>query len=141
MNYSTEQNKAVVVRFNRECIEQGSMNSFNELLADNVINHSAPPGMPNGKEGFSLFLNNVLKKGFPDLKVEILEQVAENDLVVTRKVIKGTHKGEVFGIPATNKPVEIKIIDIIRLYDGKYAEHWGQSNLMEVINQLSAAGK
>jgi len=138
MDHNTEQNKAQVIRFNRECIEQGNTNSFEELLADNVINHSAPPGMPRGKEGFSLFLNGVLKKGFPDLKVEILDQFAEKDLVVTRKVIKGTHIGEVFGIPASHKPVEIKIIDIIRLHNGKYVEHWGQSNFMEVIGQLSS---
>jgi predicted ester cyclase len=138
MNNSTEQNKAVVIRFNRECIEEGNLNSLEELLDDNVINHSAAPGMPSGKEGFHLFLIGVLKKGFPDLKVEILEQVAEKDLVVTRKSIKATHTGEIMGIPPSYKSVEIKIIDIIRLHNGKYMEHWGQSNFMEIIGQISS---
>ncbi len=135
---STEQNKAIVVRFNKEFIEQGNENSFNELLSDSVINHSAPAGMPNGKESFYFFLNNVLRKGFPDLKVEILEQVAEGDLVTTRKRIRATHTGEIFGIPPGNKQVEINIIDIIRIEDGKYAEHWGQSNFEEVLKLISA---
>ena len=135
---NTEKNKAIILRFNTEFIEQGNENSFNELLSDNVINHSAPTGMPNGKDSFHFFLNNVLRNGFPNLTVEILEQVAERDLVTTRKRIKATHTGEIFGIPPSNKEVEINIIDIIRIQDGKYAEHWGQSNFDEVLKQISA---
>lgn len=136
MSYSTEQNKAIVRRFNKECIEQGLAVSFDELLADDVVNHAAPPGKPNGKERFTFFLNEVLRKGFPDCKVEILEQVAENDLVTTRKKITGTHTGEIFGIAPTHRAVEIQVIDLIRLKDGKYQEHWGQTNFHEVLRSL-----
>lgn len=134
---STELNKQIVVRFNKECIEQGKPESFEELLSDKVVNHSAPAGMPNGKESFYFFLNNVLRQGFPNLKVEILDQIAERDLVTTRKRIVATHTREFFGIPVSNKEVEIKVIDIIRLQDGKYVEHWGQSNFDEVLKQIS----
>ena len=138
MNYSAEQKKAIVIRFNKECIEAGKESTFRELLADDVINHSAPPGMPNGKESFYYFLNEVLRKGFPDLEVEILEQVAERDLVTTRKKIRATHTGEIFGIAPSNKNIELNVIDIIRLKDGKYAEHWGLSNFEEILKQLSS---
>lgn len=132
----TEQNKKVVQRFNKECIEQGNLDSFKELLDPKVINHSAPKGSPNGPESFYYFLNEVLRKGFPDLKVEILEQMAEGDLVTTRKKISATHTGDIFGIPTSNKKVEINIIDIIRLKDGKYVEHWGQSNFTDVLKEI-----
>ena len=135
---NTEQNKTVVRRFNKECIEQGNEESFKELLADNVINHSAPTGMSDGKESFYHFLNNILRRGFPNLTVEILEQVAERDFVTTRKRIRATHTGEIFGIPPSNKEIEINIIDIIRIENGKYAEHWGQSNFDEVLKQIAA---
>lgn len=137
MTSLTEQNKAIVVRFNKECIEQGNANSFEELLAENVINHSAPHGAPNGKESFYFFLNDVLRKGFPNPIVEILEQTAERDLVTTRKKIKATHTGEIFGIAPSNRDVEINVIDIIRLENGQYAEHWGQSNFEEILKQIS----
>ena len=136
---NTEQNKAIVVRFNKEFIEQNNENSFNELLSDKVVNHSAPVGMPNGKESFYFFLNKVLRAGFPNLTVNILDQVAEGDLVTTRKKIKATHTGNIFGIAPSNKEVEINIIEIVRIQDGKYAEHWGQSNFDEVLKQISAA--
>jgi predicted ester cyclase len=136
MSYSTEQNKEIVRRFNRECIELGLADSFEELLDDAVINHAAAPGRPNGKESFSFFLNEVLRKGFPDIKVAILDQVAEHDLVTTRKRLTGTHTGEIMGIAPTNKAVEIQVIDIIRIENGRYKEHWGQSNFSEVLRQL-----
>jgi len=116
---NAEQNKAIVVRFNKEFIEQNNENSFNELLSDNVVNHSAPAGMPNGKESFYFFLNNVLRAGFPNLKVDILEQVAEGEFVTTRKKIKATHTGNIFGIAPSNKEVEINIIEMVRIQDGK----------------------
>lgn len=136
MQNCTTQNKQIVVQFNRECIEQGRQKSFEQLLSDQVINHSAPAGMPPGRESFYPFLKNVLHKGFSDLSVEILEQVAERDLVATRKKIRGLHTGEIFGIAPSGKAIEIDVIDIIRLQDGRYVEHWGQSNFEAVLRQL-----
>ncbi len=137
MQTTTEKNKAAVLRFNTEFIEQGNMNSFKELVSDTVINHAAPAGTPSGPESMTHFLS-LLRTGFPDIKVEILDQIAEGDKVTTRKILNGTHKGEFFGIPATEKKVNIHVIDIIRLKDGKYVDHWGISNLSDVMTQLAA---
>ena len=134
---TAEQNKAVVIRFNKEFVEQGKYEVFDELVAADVINHAAPPNSPNGPESMLHFLKNVLQAGFPDLKVEILDQIAERDKVTTRKVFHATHTGEFMGIPPTNKRVEIKVIDIIRLHNGKYVEHWGMSNFAEIVRELS----
>lgn len=130
---STELNKAIVRRFNKEIIEQGTMDSFKELVADNVINHSAPAGFPNGPESMIFFISNVLRNGLTDIQVDILDQVSEGDKVTTRKIISGTHTGEFMGVPPSNKKIVINVIDIIRLQDGKYAEHWGLSNLSDVL--------
>ena len=138
MNFTTEQNKAIVVRFNKEFIEEGNTNSFHELIADDVINHSAPPGSSTGPDGMMYFLQHILRAGFSNLKVEILEQVAERDLVTSRKKITGIHTGEIMGIPVSNKNILINVIDIIRLKNGKYAEHWGVSDFSDVIAEISA---
>jgi predicted ester cyclase len=113
------------------------METFKELVSDELINHSAPAGGPNGPESMVYFIAGVLKKGFPDLKVEILDLVGEGDKVTTRKAFQGTHTGDFMGIPASHKKVTIKVIDIIRLKDGKYVEHWGFSNLAEIMTDLS----
>ncbi|NOT75507.1 MAG: ester cyclase [Cyclobacteriaceae bacterium] len=137
MSTSIQEKKEIVIRFNKEVIEKGSMSSFNQLVSEKVINHSAPPGTPQGPESMIYFLFHMLRAGFPDLKVEILDQVAEGDLVTTRKKIHATHLGEFFGIAPTRKPVVIDIIDIIRIKDGKYAEHWGISNISDVVAELA----
>jgi len=137
MPSTTEKNKEIVIRFNKEVIEQGRIESFNELVAGNVINHAAPEGAPNGPESMIHFLLHVLRAGFPEITVEISDQVAEGDKVTTRKMLHGTHTGNFMGIPPSNKKVTIKVIDIIRLHDGKYAEHWGMSNIPDIIQELS----
>ena len=137
MQFTTEQNKNAVIRFNKEFIEQGNMESFKELVANDLYNHSAPQDLPTGPESMIYFLQHILKAGFPDLKVEIFDQVAEGDKVTTRKAFHATHGGEFMGIPASYKKVTINVIDIIRLRDGKYVEHWGMSNLSDILKEIS----
>lgn len=137
MQTTTEQNKKAVIRFNKEFIEQGRITTFEELVAENVFNHSAPPGSSTGPDGMFHFLNDILRAGFPDIRVDILEQVAEGDLVTTRKVFHATHTGHMMGIHPSGKQVVINVIDIIRLKNGRYTEHWGMSNLPEVISEIS----
>lgn len=136
MQSATEQNKAAVIRFNKEVIEQGNMDSFHALIAADVHNHSAPVGTHAGPESMRYFLMDVLRKGFPDITVELFDQVAEGDKVVTRKALHATHTGEFMGIPASGKKVTIHVIDIVRLRDGQYIEHWGMSNLVEIMSML-----
>jgi predicted ester cyclase len=131
-------NKAVVVRFNKEVIEQGNEATFRELMAPDFVNRTAPPGAPTGPEGMLFTFNRVLRPAFPDLSVEIHDQVAEGDKVTTRKTIRGTHRGELFGIPPTGKRVEIEVIDIVRVVSGRYAEHWGVNTLPSVLAILRA---
>jgi len=133
-----EQNKAIVKRFNAECIEQGNTKSFNELLAEDCVNHTAVTGSPNDAASMVHFLRDILRPAFPDLKVTILDQIAEDDKVMTRKEIHGTQKGLFMGVPPTNKKVVIKVIDIIRLRNGQYTDHWASHNIPEVLAELTA---
>jgi predicted ester cyclase len=138
MQSQTEQNKKMVVRFNKEFVEQGIETSFTELISPDVVNHSAPAGSSAGRDGMYHFLQNILRVAFPDLKVQILDQAAEGDLVFSRKEFHATHSGVFMGIPPTGQKVVINVIDLIRLKNGQYVEHWGMSNIPEIIARLSA---
>ena len=135
---TAEKNKATVTRFNKEFIEKGDINAFNEIIAPDFLNQTAPPGVPKGPEGVLYFFNHFLKSAFPELKVDIQRQVAENDLVTTHKIFHTTHQGEFMGIPATGKEVSMEVIDIIRLRDGKFVEHWNVLDWQQVIAQLTS---
>jgi len=133
-----EQNKATVARFNKEFIEEGNVESFNEIISPEFVNQTAPPGVPKGPEGVMYYFNHFLRPAFPGLKVEIQRQVAENDVVTTHKVFHAVHKGEFMGIPATGREITMEVMDIIRLKDGKFVEHWNVLDWQHVIKQLTS---
>lgn len=138
MSAQLEKNKAVVIRFNKEVIEEGNLESFKELMDDHFINHSAPAGVDNGSKGMIDTFNNILRPAMPDIKVSIHEQIAEGELVTSRKTISGTHTGNLFDVAATGKQISIDVIDIVRIKDGKYFEHWGINTLFAVLQYLKA---
>lgn len=135
---TAEHNKKIVARFNYEFIEGGNMAAFQEIIAEDFINHTAPEGAPKGPEGVVYFFNYFLKPAFPDLRVVIHDQVAEADRVTTRKSFHATHQGEFFGIPASGKPVVMDVIDIIRLRNNQFVEHWNVLDWQQVRSQLTA---
>jgi predicted ester cyclase len=137
MQTLTELNKSIVRRFNKEFIEQGNQESLNALVADDFVNHTVKMGATKGKDGLIYLLEKVLRPAFPDMKVEIFDQVAEEDKVTTRKEIHATHKGEFMGIKATERRVVIEIIDIVRLQEGMYREHWSIMNMYGLIAQIN----
>ncbi len=135
---TTEQNKTLVRRVNKEFIEGGNIDTFNEIFAEEFVNHTAPPGSPKNRDGVIYFFNHLLKPAFPDLTVEIHDMVAEAEKVTTRKSFHATHKGEFFGVKPTGKNVVMEIIDIIELRNGKYMGHWGILDLHSLMAQLTS---
>lgn len=133
-----ERNKAIVRRFNEEIIGRGNLVAFKEIVSPDVYNHVAMPGVSTGSDGMEHFIMNVLRKAFPDITVIILDQIAEGDMVTTRKQLLATHTGDLMGTAPTHKKVVINVIDIIRLRDGQYVDHWGISNFSEVLAEIKS---
>ncbi|MBD1552838.1 ester cyclase [Pseudomonas typographi] len=129
-------NKALVCRFNEEVIEQCNRAAFDALVADDFINRTTAPGTPDGKESLWHTFNHVLRPGLADLKVTVLDQVAEGDKVTTRKRITAIHVGELLGIAATGRSVVIDVIDIVRIHNSQYVEHWGINSLSGTLAAL-----
>lgn len=132
---ATEENKAVVRRFNDEVISQGKLDVADELLAPTFVDRSALPGVPANREGVKALFAG-FHSAFPDFHVTIHDQVGEGDLVATRKTFTGTHRGDLWGIPATGKQVAFGVIDILRVVDGKMVEHWTVVDQLGLMQQL-----
>ena len=130
--------KEVVRRFNTEVIERGCRQVFQELMADDFVNHSAPAGAPDGGEGMWTTFETVLRPAISGLRVIIEDQIAEGDKVTTRKTIEGTLNGPLLGRVPNHAPIRIEVIDIVRIRDGQYVEHWGINNLPSVLARLEA---
>jgi predicted ester cyclase len=134
---ATDANKAVVRRFNAAVIERGDRAAFEALIAADFVNRSALAGAPNGPESMWTTFATVLRPALADLTVTIHDQIAEGDKVTTRKTITGTHVSALMGVAATGRAVAIDVIDIVRIAEGRYAEHWGLNTLAAVLAQLS----
>lgn len=134
----TEANKAVVRRFIEEYQNQRREETVIELLADDFVDRSPIGNFSPDKQG-AIEMHGMLFGAFGDLRAEIHDQIAENDRVATRKTFRGTHTGEFMGVPATGRPVEIGVIDILRVRDGKLVEHWCQVDFAGLMGQITAS--
>jgi predicted ester cyclase len=134
---STEQNKALVRRFYEE-IDNDNIDVIDELLAEDYIDHSAPPfsGFASGragvKQGFEMF-----RAATPGHHV-IEDQIAEGDKVVTRLRAIGRHEGDLPGIPRTGNALDVTATVIHRIEDGKLAEHWSNKDALGFLQQVGA---
>ncbi|MGL5943817.1 MAG: ester cyclase [Waterburya sp.] len=135
---STEQNRAIALRFAEDGwgTNPNWEKVWDELVSPNLIYHfnSSPKpiiGLKTNKE-----FNAGLFQGFPDIKQTIEDVIVEDDKVVYRTTLQGTNTGEFLGIPPTGKSVKGNDFTLLRLENGKVAEMWYETNLLEMINQL-----
>ncbi len=75
---------------------------------------------------------------FPRYELVSERMVAEGDLVSVIGRVRGTHMGELMGIPPTGKTVEFPIHITYRLADGKIVEHWMLTDNLSMLQQLGA---
>lgn len=108
-------------------------NLVDQFVAENYVNHNAfvEDGREANRQFWAAFFT-----GLPDLNATMEDLIVSGDRVVGRFVYRGTHDGDFMGIPATGKAVEMRSIDIWRLQDDMFVEHWDQLNLMEVFQQV-----
>ncbi len=138
----SENAKAVVRRFVEEIQDKHRLELVDELFEPGFIDHFGAGGM-SPLEGatpadvFKRFYSGMLR-AFPDVRVQIDDQFAEGERVVTRKTFRGTHTGEFFGNAPSGKHVELEVIDIFRVRNGKLAEHWGHVDVLSILTQIGA---
>jgi predicted ester cyclase len=136
---STEQNKAISRRIPLEVFEQGRLDVVDEICAPDLIEHGTPPpGIPQGRERIKA-IASALRKGFPDIKYKLDHQIAEGDFVASYVTVSGTHKGEIFGMPATGKHATWAEAHFVKLVNGKMTEHWGVQDHLGMLRQLGLA--
>jgi predicted ester cyclase len=131
---SAQENKALVRRIFEEGINQNQPNVFNELIDPSYVNYDFPAPSA-GPEGFKMVIG-MFHAAFPDMRVTLEEELAEDDKVITRGYFTGTHQGDFQGIPPTGKQIKVKYIDIWRVTNGKLVENWVQMDQLGLLQQL-----
>ncbi|MGI5132986.1 ester cyclase [Pseudonocardia sp. CA-107938] len=140
---SEEHNKATYRRWFREVAGEGRLDVVDELVTpEYVVN---VPGTPlqqlTAAEHKALI--SAIHTAFPDWTETIEDIVAEDDKVVARLTVEGTHDGPLRNFPApgqdfaaTGRRVRSSFIGIARFADGRIAEAWTQFDTMGVAGQI-----
>jgi steroid delta-isomerase-like uncharacterized protein len=131
---SAEQNKAVVRRFN-EAFNAGDLDGAIAVFAPNAVVHNSGAPDPLNLEGFKQF-GGVFLSAFPGGKLIIEDMIVEGDKVVARITYRGTHTGDLMGIPPTGKQVTVSAMTIDQLANGKIVETWRLFDQMGLMQQL-----
>jgi steroid delta-isomerase-like uncharacterized protein len=108
---------------------------IDRYVAEDFVAHNPPlPGVSLDRDGMKQAAE-MFRVATPG-RHEIVLQVAEDDLVVSYIVGRGSHEGELLSIPATHKPVETAGIAIHRIRDGKIVEYWSVTDVARVLQQV-----
>lgn len=130
----TERNREFVSRMLDESINARDADVLDEYLSADYVHHGADgidTGRETHKEAARLYF-----VAFPDVRFEMLDQIAEGDKVVTRWRFTGTHTGPLQDMAPTGKAVDLTGISIHRIEGGRAVEGWEASNTLLFLQQL-----
>ena len=132
---SVEANKALVRRFVEQVLGRGDFAALAELAAPDCVDHAAAaPGRP----GLAAIAGVVVvwRAAFPDLAVEVEDLLADGERVAVRSTVRGTHRGDFFGLAPTGRPLAVTALAHYRLAGGRIVERWAVVDTLEVLRQL-----
>ncbi|MFE9352948.1 ester cyclase [Streptomyces olivaceoviridis] len=131
-------NKAMFRRLH-DAVHTGDLETvskaIDEIVAPDLLFHAPVPMGATGAQALKRVWEALLR-AFPDLRVEIEDEIAEGDKVVFRNTVTGTHQREYQGLPATGRPVRYQEIFVLRFADGRVAEIWGVVDVLTQMRQL-----
>ncbi len=136
---NTEETKLVARRIPYEVFNQGKLSLADELVSRDFVNHSPMPGMADRGPESVKQLTTAIRSAFPDLQYTLEAEIAEGDKVVHRATARGTNTGSFMGIPATGKPATWTETHIVRFSGAQIVEHWGEVDLLGIMQQLGLA--
>ena len=96
------------------------------------------PGLPFevvGPQGVKK-LADALLPGIPDMQLPIEDVIAEGEKVLVRLRVKGTHGGNLMGVLPTGAKIDIAVLDLFHIRDGKLIEHWALLDNLGLLRQI-----
>jgi steroid delta-isomerase-like uncharacterized protein len=118
---SATQNKDTARKFVQEIFNEGKIDEAKNFVTSDIVYHGLEE--VKGLEEFRKWVSGD-RESFPDLKVTILDDFAEQDKVAMRWNLKATFKKEFQGIQPTNKEITTNGVEILHFANGKIKEAW-----------------
>jgi predicted ester cyclase len=119
-----ETNKAIIRRFIDEVMNGGNLDALKDFYEPRLAGAARRWIAP-------------FQHSFPDMRMEIVDLIAEGDQVVGRFKCSGTHRGNWLDHAPTGRRFErVDEVYIFRLSDGKIIEAWGIEDTLKRLEQL-----
>jgi steroid delta-isomerase-like uncharacterized protein len=109
--------------------------SIDELVEPDATIRTPLPGDATGAQVLKQVWS-VLLRAFPDLQLDVKDLIGEDDKVVARIVVTGTHRGDYMGVEPTGKSIAYDEIFIFRFANGRVVETWGVVDIYAQMKQL-----
>ena len=136
---STEKRVAVARDYVKRVFVGRNAEAAREFFTADVAWHGGALGTVNGLDNIVPVLAGFVG-ALENIKSEVQDVIASNDLVALRLVVTAKQTGNLLGIPATGRPVRWDAVDIYRVTDeGKISEQWAFEDLAAILSQLGAA--
>lgn len=131
-----EKNKELVLAYVDAILVHEDFSKFSTFTAPGFyIDRSAVPEAIKGESGLHTQMD-MLYKAFPDLKLQVVDIIAEGDKVAVRFAAPGTHQDTFAGIPATGRSVTWKGLVMYHVEGDKIKEAWANWDDWGLIEQL-----
>jgi predicted ester cyclase len=137
-NNAPQRHKAIVHRFLQEVFNRRNPNAAADSCGQTYLLHGGPLGEARGLQEYQGVLASLFV-ALPDLELQILDTIAEDDRVVVRFSVSGTHLGPFQGISPTYKTMSASVTSTYRIADGRIVEEWWQGDLLLVLSRMEAA--
>lgn len=112
----------------------GDLSAISRYFADDYVRHSSDGGSYS-RDAFREILAD-LHAGFPDLEVEVEDVLADDRRVAYRWRSTGTHRGEYYGVPATQRRIVASGITFGHVKDNMLMEEWASWNKFSLLHNL-----
>jgi steroid delta-isomerase-like uncharacterized protein len=136
---STNKNKQIIQNFIQVVWNDRDLMALKDFWTEDCINHAMPGTENCGLKALRIYHDSFFDDfftAFPDIQIEINQQIAEGDRIATYISSQGTHSGSFYGIPPTGRNIFTSVIRIDRIQDGKIAEHWSVSDAAGLMQQI-----
>lgn len=132
-----ESTEAVMKRF-VEFINTADDQLARHVIAADAVFYAPTHAEPlRGPAGY-LELLALLRTGFPDIHWTLEETITEGDRVAARFTMRGTHRGDFFGVPPTGNEISVQALNFYHLADGQIIGEQGQPDLLGITQQIGA---
>ena len=133
MNEILQENKNLVERLYRDCINTGKIPLLDELIHPEFVGARGEKGPAGYRHTISM-----VRTGFPDAQFTLEDLIAEGDRVVARWRMQGTQLGSFAGFPASQKSVTQTAIVIYQIRESKIVRAWLQPDSLGLMQQIGA---